>query len=281
MSSNSCPDRRAQVGHDPAHDRDPSAHVEKMRDDVTRLLLVDLDDTLVERSAAFGAWAYDFAVEHGRPEDAEWMVASDRRGLRPRPELAAMIAERLGHADVAELLGTLRRGLVDPMSLAPATAAALRTARAAGWSIVIVTNGTEAQQTAKIGHLGLDHLVDGWVISEAAGVRKPDPEIFALAAARAGMPLDGGWMVGDSASADIAGGAAVGSVDRLAPVRPDLGRAGVHPDDRSRHVRRRSTPHRRAGLTPSACRSGQQARSPACARAARLGACTCVDDRAA
>ena len=176
------------------------------------LLLVDLDDTLVDRSAAFRAWAHDFATEHGRPADASWLVESDQRGLRRRPELAATIGQRfgLGQAEVDGLVQTLRRGLVERMTLAARTADALRSVRAAGWPVVIVTNGTEAQQTAKLNHLGLDRLVDGWVISEAVGTRKPDPEIFALAAARVGMPLDGGWMVGDSTAADIAGGAAVG-----------------------------------------------------------------------
>ena len=31
----------------------------------------------------------------------------------------------------------------------------------------------------------------GWVISEGAGIRTPDPEIFRFAAIRAGQPLDG------------------------------------------------------------------------------------------
>jgi putative hydrolase of the HAD superfamily len=47
--------------------------------------------------------------------------------------------------------------------------------------------------------------VAGWVISEAAGTSKPDPEIFRYASARAGQPLDGAWMIGDSAEADITG----------------------------------------------------------------------------
>jgi putative hydrolase of the HAD superfamily len=83
--------------------------------------------------------------------------------------------------------------------------AALRAARAAGWVPFVVTNGTVQQQERKLRHTGLDGEVAGWVISEGAGIRKPDPEIFRLAAARAGQPLDGAWMIGDSAEADIGG----------------------------------------------------------------------------
>jgi putative hydrolase of the HAD superfamily len=69
----------------------------------------------------------------------------------------------------------------------------------------VVTNGTVPQQEHKLRHTGLDREVAGWVISEGAGIRKPDPEIFRLAAAKAGQPLDGAWMIGDSAEADISG----------------------------------------------------------------------------
>lgn len=82
---------------------------------------------------------------------------------------------------------------------------ALRDARAAGWVPFVVTNGTVQQQERKLRHTGLDREVAGWVISEGAGIRKPDPEIFRLAAAQAGQSLDGAWMIGDSAEADISG----------------------------------------------------------------------------
>jgi len=48
------------------------------------------------------------------------------------------------------------------------------------------------------------------VISQEAGVRKPNPRIFAIAAERARMRLGGAWMVGDSPEADIGGAAAAG-----------------------------------------------------------------------
>jgi putative hydrolase of the HAD superfamily len=82
---------------------------------------------------------------------------------------------------------------------------ALRDAQGAGWVPFVVTNGTVEQQERKLRHTGLDQEVAGWVISEGAGLRKPDPAIFRLAAVRAGQPLDGAWMIGDSAEADIVG----------------------------------------------------------------------------
>jgi putative hydrolase of the HAD superfamily len=67
-----------------------------------------------------------------------------------------------------------------------------------------------AQQERKLRHTGLDREVAGWVISEGAGLRKPDPAIFRLAAETAGQPLSGAWMIGDSALADIEGARSAG-----------------------------------------------------------------------
>lgn len=172
------------------------------------LLLIDLDNTLIDRAGAFARWAQEFtAARGGSPADAQWLTAADRDGLEPREHLAAMIAERFAldsHAE-AGLVTELRDGLVRQIVPDDAVTAALRNARAAGWVPFVVTNGTVQQQERKLRHAGLDREVAGWVTSEGAGIRKPDPQIFRLAAERAGQPLDGAWMIGDSAEADITG----------------------------------------------------------------------------
>jgi putative hydrolase of the HAD superfamily len=172
------------------------------------LLLVDLDNTLIDRAGAFARWAREFTVARGGGlVDEQWLVAADRDGFESRERLAGLIRERFrldGDAE-AELLAELRAGLVRQLVYDDAVTGSLRTARAAGWVPFVVTNGTVPQQERKLRHTGLDREVAGWVISEGAGIRKPDPEIFRLAAAKAGQPLDGAWMIGDSAEADISG----------------------------------------------------------------------------
>ena len=177
------------------------------------LLLVDLDNTLIDRAGAFGRWAQEFTETHGRgPADATWLTDADRDGLEPRERLAAAIGERfsLTSHDEASLLAELRDGLVRHIIPDDAVTRALRTARAAGWVPFVVTNGTVKQQERKLRRTGLDREVAGWVISEGAGIRKPDPAIFRHAAAQAGRPLHGAWMIGDSAEADIGGARAAG-----------------------------------------------------------------------
>lgn len=134
-------------------------------------------------------------------------MAADRDGLESRERLAAMIGERFGldGGAGARLVAELRGGLVKQIIPDTAVTGALRDARAAGWVPFIVTNGTVEQQERKLRHTGLDREVARWVISEEAALRKPDPEIFRYAASRAGQPLDGAWMIGDSAEADISG----------------------------------------------------------------------------
>jgi putative hydrolase of the HAD superfamily len=177
------------------------------------LLLVDLDNTLIDRAGAFDRWARDFAsARGGDAADARWLAAADRDGLEPRERLAGLIAERFGldASDESGVLAELRGGLVGQLVTDDAVIRSLRRVRAAGWAPFVVTNGTVAQQERKLRHTGLDREVAGWVVSEGAGLRKPDPAIFRFAAAQAGQSLDGGWMIGDSALADIEGARGVG-----------------------------------------------------------------------
>jgi putative hydrolase of the HAD superfamily len=177
------------------------------------LLLVDLDNTLIDRAGAVERWAREFASARGGDAgDAQWLVTADRDGLEPRERFAGMIAERFGldARDEGAILAELRGGLVGQLVTDDAVIAALRRARAAGWAPFVVTNGTVAQQERKLRHTGLDREVAGWVVSEGAGLRKPDPAIFRLAAVRAGHSLDGAMMIGDSAQADIGGARGAG-----------------------------------------------------------------------
>jgi HAD superfamily hydrolase (TIGR01662 family) len=87
---------------------------------------------------------------------------------------------------------------------------ALRQARSRGWALGIVTNGQHQVQARKVAAAGLDVAVDTVCISGAEGIRKPDPQLFALAAERAGAELAGGWMIGDDPDADIGGARTAG-----------------------------------------------------------------------
>ncbi|MFD0786309.1 HAD family hydrolase, partial [Micromonospora azadirachtae] len=176
------------------------------------LLLLDLDNTLLDRAGPFRAWGQRFLDGIGAPPaDIEWLLSIDADGLTDRWDVADAIRDRYDlRIPSIDLVEELHDGLVAHTRLDPLIACALRIADEAGWVPVVVTNGVVRQQEAKIRGTGLDRYVADWVISEEAGVSKPNPRIFALAAQRVRMPLRGAWMVGDSPEADIGGATSVG-----------------------------------------------------------------------
>ncbi|MGW5678350.1 HAD family hydrolase [Streptomyces sp. NPDC003860] len=175
------------------------------------LLMLDLDNTLVDRDAAVADAVAEFLAAHELPPaDLAWIVDLDANGYAPSADVAAAMVRRYGAALAAPVEALLDNGAADRVALLDPTREALARAHADGWSCVIVTNGETPQQEAKIRNTGLDRLVQGWVVSEAVGHKKPEPEIFRAAAATVGLPLDGAWVVGDSAHADIAGAHALG-----------------------------------------------------------------------
>jgi 5'-nucleotidase len=179
---------------------------------VTRLACFDLDNTLIDRDAAFRAWARSFCAQSGLGADGlEWFLSMDSGGYLPRRVLFASARERFGlTASVEELVAAYDAEHPLFTWCEPEVFDGLASLRSAGWRVVVVTNGGTIQQTAKLEHTGLGAVVDYSCISESEGVRKPDRRIFEIAASRAGATLDGGWMVGDHQAYDIAGGQAAG-----------------------------------------------------------------------
>jgi putative hydrolase of the HAD superfamily len=176
------------------------------------LMMLDLDNTLIDRDAAFRSAATEFLDTHRLPGgDLGWLLAADASGYTARPVLVEAIVARYGSSVPADEVRVLTDfGAADRVVLAPETAAALSSARKAGWRLVIVTNGRGPQQLAKIRNTGLDTLVDGWVISGDLGLRKPDPRAFIAAADHVGANLEGAWMIGDSPQHDIGGAHGLG-----------------------------------------------------------------------
>ncbi|MER8188052.1 HAD-IA family hydrolase [Kitasatospora sp. NPDC094015] len=172
-----------------------------------RLVLVDLDHTLVERRCPTPDWTAEFCTAQGLPPAAVAPVL-----LAPKPETFTGLAAtygltRSGRSLWAEYVD----GLADQVYCLPGAVEALGKLRAAGWTVVVLTNGYTAIQGAKLARTGLVDAVDAVCISEEAGARKPDPEIFRVAARRCGHDLAAGaWMVGNNPATDILGAQAAG-----------------------------------------------------------------------
>ena len=176
------------------------------------LVFLALDDTLLDRSGAFRLWAKGFLDEIGAPQEIStgyspsMPTASPPGGTSPTRSATAT-GSTIPSIDLLEELheGPLAYERLDPLVAArcrsPATPAGCP-----WWS----PTARSSSRTTRIRRTGLDRYVADWVISEQAGVSKPNPRIFALAAQRVRMRLGGAWVVGDSPEADIGGAAAMG-----------------------------------------------------------------------
>ncbi len=122
----------------------------------------------------------------------------------------------------------------------PGSIPLLRSLRAEGLRIGVVTNHQAVPQREKLRELGLAGLVDQLTISEEAGAVKPDPAIFEAALEAASVDASKAVMVGDSWESDVLGA-------RRAGIRPVWFRRGTEgPADRTVQTLRSFRPLARA-----------------------------------
>ncbi|MFF5109630.1 HAD family hydrolase [Streptosporangium sp. NPDC000509] len=178
-----------------------------------QLVLFDLDNTLINLDDAFQVWAEEFAEEHElESEAADWLLSLDRAGYPHREIFFTEVRDRFAlPVSVDELWSRYRQRMPYLVRCRPEVMNGLSRLRASGWKVAIVTNGTADNQLGKIQRTGLAEAVDAYALSGVDGMRKPDIDLFEVAAKRCGVALaDGGWMVGDHLVADIGGGRAAG-----------------------------------------------------------------------
>lgn len=174
-----------------------------------RALLLDLDDTLFDRNAAFCAWAdHQTWTQRGRSIDAEelrMLVELDARGHRSRHDFASD-----AHAEIGLVIDpdAFPVQLSEHVMIEPGVEATI--ARIAQvMRVGVVTNGGPAQRT-KLARIGLDDLVHAVFISGELGTAKPDLEIFQRALRWTEQQAEDVLFVGDHPEIDLAPAAAIG-----------------------------------------------------------------------
>lgn len=78
------------------------------------------------------------------------------------------------------------------------------------YELHLITNGFNGVQQHKIEKAGLQDYFKVVLTAEAAGVKKPAPEIFHQAIEMAGATIENSLMIGDSYAADILGAQSIG-----------------------------------------------------------------------
>jgi len=199
-----------------------------------RLVLFDLDGTLVDGGGLPGAMratctalaadlpgvrADDLAAANTAawqrlwPElEADYMLGG-RRGDDIGREVWRAALEACGVGDDSDLERVEQewaRQERASLRLYPDVLPALDALEREGARLGMVTNGAGVVQRRKLEAVGLAGRFDPLVVSSDAGVMKPDPAIFGIALAAAGVPAADTWFVGDNLWHDMPGALEVG-----------------------------------------------------------------------
>jgi putative hydrolase of the HAD superfamily len=180
----------------------------RLEDPVPRLRAALRDRFGVDVGTEAARAAMRAEIAHYRAHLGEGRDADSVAALRAacaeamRPALPAL-ADAPGGQLTAALLDALE------FSAFPDAPPALRTLRAAGCRLVVVSNW-DAALAERLEETGLLALVDGVVTSAEAGAAKPARAVFERGLALAGVPAERAWHAGDDVEADVGGARAAG-----------------------------------------------------------------------
>lgn len=217
------------------------------------VVLFDLDDTLHDDTFAYQSAAEEVALEvaaeHGidalalkaayiAEAEGFWTrlsseaLQSKLEGVRARMWAAAL--ESVGVGDFALAERSARRYneyRKKYYTMFPGAADLLRTLRALGKKLGMVTNGFSETHREKIALLRIGELFDAMFLADEVGMVKPDPLLFAHACTTLGGAPAHSAMVGDRYDRDIRGAGEAGLFTVWLNVRNEkLPKNAVAPD---------------------------------------------------
>ncbi|MET9273303.1 HAD family hydrolase [Kribbella sp. NPDC003557] len=199
-----------------------------------KIVLFDLDGTLVEERSAAAAAVVEWAAEYGvtGPDVAtRWAAVSEKhyrrfqrreltfpeqRRRRVREFLAVDVSDAEADAMFEGYVWRYEAGWTVYADAVPG----LRAVREAGLRAVVLTNGNGDHQRSKLDRLALTDEIDELIAGDTLPVGKPDPRAFAHALERLGADKHDVVMVGNSLENDIRGAQAVG-IDAVLVDRDD------------------------------------------------------------
>ena len=174
-------------------------------------ILFDLDGTLLDRDASIEPFLREqlkrYKLHHLPFEKyRDRFIELDEHGYADKQKVfQTLITEFAIPITVEELVADFRLNSWKNCKTFPGAAKVLGQLRSRGYKLGIVTNGSVELQQAKLIESGLLARVDEAPISEKEQLRKPDQQIFALAAERLGVSTTECVFVGDNLETDISG----------------------------------------------------------------------------
>lgn len=185
-----------------------------------RAVLFDLDETLLDRAASLAILTEEMLEAFGNSLEGPDLEAAvrvmqkaDRGGYRERREAFGQMLDEVpwdSPPEIEDLIAFWTA--MFPKCSIPMKGAfeVLGTLREHEIPIGLITNGGVEFQNAKIDRVDLREWLDVVIVSEAAGMEKPDPRIFHLALSEMGLEAKYTAFVGDHPVNDVSGAAEVG-----------------------------------------------------------------------
>lgn len=192
-----------------------------------RLLIFDIDDTLVDFAASQTAALAEIRAAHypqAAPDSFARIYTEVNHALwadYTRGEIVQEEIRRRRFTETAKRLGLPVpdwRAIGDAYEDALAAHASLFNGAldllgtfASRYKLAAITNGLARVQRPKATRTGIDRFLDPYLISEEEGIAKPSSEIFRRCLERTGFDASEALMIGDSWESDGRGAASVGA----------------------------------------------------------------------
>ncbi|MEO0550642.1 MAG: HAD family hydrolase [Pseudomonadota bacterium] len=186
---------------------------------MVKAVLFDLDETLFDRSRTLPVFLSDqftrFEAHLGTVERGDWCARFLELDANGRTHKSIVYPELLstfgGDPEAAPALldDYYDHSTAKPFAI-PGMSTVLSDLRRSGLLCGLITNGETRLQSRTISALGLTDRMDVILISEAEGVRKPDPVIFRRTVERLGVLPNEALYIGDNPEADVWGAANAG-----------------------------------------------------------------------
>ncbi|WP_181438596.1 HAD family hydrolase [Paenibacillus sambharensis] len=180
-----------------------------------KAVLFDLDDTIIDRRLTLGKYTLQLAADYAyalTSLSAEQLgariVQQDAKGYKPRdqfindlmrtiPWSAPVTCDELRshwfqHYPISSVVAEGAREVMEQLA-------------SEHLMLGIVTNGVTVIQHTKIDWLGIRSMMKTVIVSEEAGLRKPDRGIFAIALREMNVQPEEVWFVGDHPVNDMIG----------------------------------------------------------------------------
>jgi putative hydrolase of the HAD superfamily len=185
--------------------------------DQIKAIIFDLDNTILNRTRTFEGFTQTLLKTYfGHLETtdniSQRIIELDQDGYKDKPLLFNELLQELPwsvyppHAELMEFYGKEYVRSAVLMEEAREVVQQLRSKYRTG----LITNGKTDIQYGKIDQLGIRDDFDLIIVSEEAGVKKPDPRIFRIALDHFGLSPEQCIYIGDHPTNDVEGAANVG-----------------------------------------------------------------------